>query len=62
MKLFTIGDSISQGFMSAAAARTDQCYSTILANIFLAFLPGIYRAATEECAENLSKHSYPYVF
>ncbi len=33
MKLFTIGDSISQGFMSLAAARTDQCYSTLLANI-----------------------------
>jgi len=34
MKLFTIGDSISQGFMSGAAARTDQSYSTLLANIF----------------------------
>jgi hypothetical protein len=33
MKLFTIGDSISQGFMSGAAARTDLCYSTLLANI-----------------------------
>ena len=33
MKLFTIGDSISQGFMSAAAARTDLCYSTLLANV-----------------------------
>jgi hypothetical protein len=31
MKLFTIGDSISQGFMSGAAARTDLCYSTLLA-------------------------------
>jgi len=31
MKLFTIGDSVSQGFMSGAAARTDLCYSTILA-------------------------------
>jgi hypothetical protein len=31
MKLFTIGDSISQGFMSGAAARTDLCYSTIIA-------------------------------
>lgn len=31
MKLFTIGDSISQGFMSAAAARTDLSYSTLLA-------------------------------
>jgi len=31
MKLFTIGDSISQGFMSGAAARTDLCYSTLVA-------------------------------
>jgi hypothetical protein len=31
MKLFTIGDSISQGFMSLAAARTDLSYSTIIA-------------------------------
>jgi hypothetical protein len=33
MKLFTIGDSVSQGFMSGAAARTDLCYSTIIANV-----------------------------
>lgn len=33
VKLFTIGDSISQGFMSGAAARTDLSYSTILAGI-----------------------------
>lgn len=33
MKLFTIGDSISQGFMSGAAARTDLSYSTIIADI-----------------------------
>ncbi len=31
MKLFTIGDSISQGFMSLAAARADLCYSTLIA-------------------------------
>lgn len=31
MKLFTIGDSISQGVMSLAAARTDLSYSTLLA-------------------------------
>lgn len=31
MQLFTIGDSISQGFMSNAAARTDLCYSTLIA-------------------------------
>ncbi len=31
MKLFTLGDSISQGFMSGAAARTDLCFSTLLA-------------------------------
>jgi len=33
MKLFTIGDSISQGFMSGAAARTDLSYSTLLAEL-----------------------------
>lgn len=33
IKLFTIGDSISQGFMSGAAAKTHQSYSTLLANI-----------------------------
>lgn len=31
MKLFTIGDSVSQGFMSLAAARTDLSYSTLVA-------------------------------
>ncbi len=31
MKLFTIGDSISQGVMSGAAARTDLAYSTLVA-------------------------------
>ena len=31
MKLFVIGDSISQGFMSFAAARTDLSYSSIIA-------------------------------
>lgn len=33
MKIFTIGDSISQGFMSGAAARTDLSYSTLVANL-----------------------------
>lgn len=33
VKLFTIGDSISQGFMSGAAAKTNQSYSTLLAKI-----------------------------
>lgn len=33
MKLFTIGDSISQGFMSGAAARTDLCFSTIISKL-----------------------------
>lgn len=33
MKLFTIGDSISQGFMSLAAARTELSYSTLIAKI-----------------------------
>ena len=31
MRLFTIGASVSQGFMSAAAARTDLSYSTLIA-------------------------------
>ncbi|WP_229311421.1 hypothetical protein [Larkinella rosea] len=33
IKLFTIGDSISQGFMSGAAARTDLAYSTLIAKV-----------------------------
>jgi len=33
MKLFTIGDSISQGFMSMAAARTELSYSTLMARV-----------------------------
>jgi len=33
MKLFTIGDSISQGFMSFAAARTELSYSTLIARV-----------------------------
>lgn len=33
MKLFSIGDSITQGFMSFAAARTDACYSTLIARV-----------------------------
>jgi len=33
MRLFTIGDSISQGFMSVAAARTDLSFSTLIAEI-----------------------------
>lgn len=36
VQLFTIGDSISQGFMSGAAARTDQSYSTLIAAILKA--------------------------
>lgn len=32
MRLFTIGDSISQGFMSGSAARTECAYSTLLAS------------------------------
>ena len=32
MRLFSIGDSITQGFMSFAAARTDASYSTLIAN------------------------------
>lgn len=31
MKLFTIGDSVSQGFMSGAAAKTNLAYSTLIA-------------------------------
>ena len=33
MKLFCIGDSITQGFMSFAAACTDACYSTLIARM-----------------------------
>lgn len=32
-RLVTIGDSISQGFMSAGAAQTQLCYSTLLARM-----------------------------
>lgn len=43
MKLFTIGDSISQGFMSAGAAKPQFSYSTLLAKVFgeqtYAYLP-----------------------
>jgi len=39
MKLFTIGDSISQGFMSMAAARTELSYSTLLARC-MGMVPG----------------------
>jgi hypothetical protein len=39
MKLFTIGDSISQGFMSLAAARTELSFSTLLARS-LGLAPG----------------------
>ena len=39
MKLFTIGDSISQGFMSLAAARTELSYSTLIARS-LGLAPG----------------------
>lgn len=39
MKLFTIGDSISQGFMSLAAARTELSFSTLLARS-LGMVPG----------------------
>ncbi len=39
MKLFTIGDSISQGFMSLAAARTELSYSTLIARC-LGLIPG----------------------
>ncbi len=39
MKLFTIGDSISQGFMSLAAARTELSYATLVARC-LGLTPG----------------------
>jgi|GEM_PF-523999 len=32
-RLVTIGDSVSQGFMSVGAAQTQQCYSTLLARM-----------------------------
>ena len=31
MRLFTIGDSLAQGFMSGAAAQSDLCFSTHVA-------------------------------
>jgi hypothetical protein len=39
VKLFTIGDSISQGFMSLAAARTELSFSTLIARS-LGLIPG----------------------
>lgn len=46
MKLFTIGDSVSQGFMSLAAARTDNAYSTLIAKqLGLALNTNQYRFA-----------------
>jgi len=32
-RLVTIGDSVSQGFMSVGAAQTQQSYSTLLARM-----------------------------
>ena len=43
MRLFTIGDSVSQGFMSAAAARTDLTYSTLIAHSMGLELENEYR-------------------
>jgi hypothetical protein len=43
VKLFTIGDSVSQGFMSAAAARTDLTYSTLIAHSMGVGLTDEYR-------------------
>jgi hypothetical protein len=48
MKLFTIGDSVSQGFMSLAAARTDLSYSTLLASKLELELQSDYRFADWE--------------
>jgi len=46
MKLFTIGDSVSQGFMSLSAARTDNSYSTLIAKkMNLALQTAQYRFA-----------------
>ncbi|WP_119460504.1 hypothetical protein [Rhodospirillaceae bacterium SYSU D60014] len=45
MKLFTIGDSISQGFMSLAAARTELSFPTLIARC-LGLRPGIDYAIT----------------
>ncbi|MFH0919101.1 MAG: hypothetical protein V1913_01955 [Fibrobacterota bacterium] len=39
MKLFTIGDSISQGFMSGSASRTQYAYSTLIAKC-MGLFPG----------------------
>jgi hypothetical protein len=43
LKLFTIGDSVSQGFMSASAARTDLTYSTLIARSMGLELKSEYR-------------------
>jgi hypothetical protein len=43
LKLFTIGDGVSQGFMSAAAARTDLTYSTLIVRSMDLKLTGEYR-------------------
>ena len=45
MKLFTIGDSVSQGFMSFAAARTDLSYSTLVAQSLGDVLGKSYKVA-----------------
>jgi hypothetical protein len=50
MKLFTIGDSISQGFMSGAAARTDLSYSTLLSKLL---------GAKDYCYPTWSKEGLP---
>lgn len=43
MKLFTIGDSVSQGFMSLAAAQTNLAYSTLIARSMNLELGSEYR-------------------
>ena len=50
MRLFTIGDSVSQGLMSGAAARTDLSYSTLIAET-PGFLPAgaFYHAPVPLC-------------
>jgi hypothetical protein len=52
MKLFTVGDSISQGFMSLAAARTDLLYSTLIARAM-----GLKLGEEYSCPEWFGAHS-----
>lgn len=59
MKLLTIGDSLSQGFMSGAAARTDLCYSTLIARQ-LGLVPRSGSSTPENVRDNNNPLAYYY--